>query len=375
MKTVFVHDHVFKRDGKNYYSEGQLTNNTWQRYLNFSDSLTVMARYEFVEAGEVSKLNLSSQDKVMFCCFSKIGIKEDLFTNEISSKLNEVINEADVVVCRVPSFLGAKAFFAARQLNKKILLEVVGCPFDSLRTHGSVLGKILAPIEYYKLKRILAKSNYSIYVTKYFLQKRYPTNGVSINASNVELIEHGYKIDLNKDVKVIKFIGSLKAKYKGLKDLIYALNYLKSEYAMLELHVLGSGDKNEYENLINKLGVNVTFFDPIPEGRLIFKWLSEGDLYVQPSHTEGLPRALIEAMSVGLPCIGTDVGGIPELLHRDALCSKKSPKELTKVITRFLNDKSFRKKQSEINYIVASDYNYKLLAKRRGKFIEELYRT
>ena len=38
-------------------------------------------------------------------------------------------------------------------------------------------------------------------------------------------------------------------------------------------------------------------------------------VYIQPSRIEGLPRALIEAMSRGCACVGSSVGGIPELLN------------------------------------------------------------
>jgi len=287
--------------------------------------------------------------------------------------MTEVIEDADVVICRVPSFLGSKAFYIARELDKKIILEVVGCPLDSYSTHGSFLGKIIAPIEYLKLKRILSKACYAVYVTEYFLQQRYPTNGLSTHASNVELIEHGYNIELVQDVKVVKFIGSLKAKYKGLHDLIYALKLLKDKGVELDLHVLGSGNKDEYVSLINELGINVKFFNPILEGGLIFKWLSGGDIYVQPSHTEGLPRALIEAMSVGLPCVATDVGGISELLPPDVLCKKKSPEELSSKILLIVNDRKVRLEKSKQNINKSKEYLKEAISFRRNKLFSTVY--
>ena len=45
----------------------------------------------------------------------------------------------------------------------------------------------------------------------------------------------------------------------------------------------------------------------------------EGDIFVFPTMAEGLPRALIEAMAVGLPCLSTPVNGIPELLNSNYL--------------------------------------------------------
>jgi hypothetical protein len=149
MKSVFVHDHIFKKVDNKYFSEGQLTSNTWQRYLQFSRSLTVVARCENVGEQSSKKLNLSSSEGVKFHCFNRLGVKERLFSNSMTSKMIEVIEDADVVICRVPSFLGSKAFDIAKKLNKKIILEVVGCPFDSFRTHGSFLCKMLTGFRYY----------------------------------------------------------------------------------------------------------------------------------------------------------------------------------------------------------------------------------
>jgi glycosyltransferase involved in cell wall biosynthesis len=45
-------------------------------------------------------------------------------------------------------------------------------------------------------------------------------------------------------------------------------------------------------------------------------YLKEADLFVLPSRTEGVSNALLEAMSQGIPCIATDVGGNPEALGK-----------------------------------------------------------
>ena len=51
----------------------------------------------------------------------------------------------------MPSNLGNMGVKYAKKYNKKYLVEVVGCPWDSLRNH-SIIGKVIAPIEYLKQK-------------------------------------------------------------------------------------------------------------------------------------------------------------------------------------------------------------------------------
>ena len=77
--------------------------------------------------------------------------------------------------------------------------------------------------------------------------------------------------------------------------------------------------------------------------------LRRADLFVLASRTEGLPRALIEAMAAGLPCIGTRVGGIPELLDDEALVAPGDAEALAARIRAFLDDAGLFERQAARN--------------------------
>ncbi|GAB3976194.1 glycosyltransferase family 4 protein [Plantactinospora veratri] len=82
---------------------------------------------------------------------------------------------------------------------------------------------------------------------------------------------------------------------------------------------LGDGRyRPRLERLATDLGVRrqVHFTGTISAATEVRRQLDAADLFVMPSRTEGLPKALIEAMARGLPAVATSVGGIPELLPR-----------------------------------------------------------
>ena len=187
----------------------------------------------------------------------------------------------------------------------------------------------------------------------------------------------GTKVETSSGIKVIKFIGSLKAKYKGLQDLIVALGVLKKQGIVLQLDILGSGDREFFKALVIKHNVQneVLFSKPISGGAEVIRWLSKGHLYIQPSHTEGLPRALIEAMSIGLPCIGTRIGGIPELLDERALVDKKSPYQIATLIEKFANDQAFRCEMAKLNFEKAKNYRFDFLQQKRNRFYQEVLKV
>lgn len=109
------------------------------------------------------------------------------------------------------------------------------------------------------------------------------------------------------------FVGRL-APIKSLQTLIRATALALPRVPELHLWVVGDGaERKKLEALVDELGIaeSVTFWG---ERHDVGGFFSAADLYCMSSTSEGLPMSLLQAMSVGVPAIVTDVGGMAEVV-------------------------------------------------------------
>ena len=110
------------------------------------------------------------------------------------------------------------------------------------------------------------------------------------------------------------FLGRL-SHVKGADVLMRAVSNGVLEETNSQLVFLGSGNMEASlrEAASGIPGGRVRFEGFVPHGR-VSEWLGASDLLVLPSRSEGLPLALIEALSLGVPVVASSVGGIPEIV-------------------------------------------------------------
>ena len=106
--------------------------------------------------------------------------------------------------------------------------------------------------------------------------------------------------------------------HKGYQDLIKALSMLQKVQLPKPWHVNIAGrDVDGMKRILQKdietygLENHVSLLGHVADRK---KLLQKTHLFVHPAHTEGLPNAIIEAMSASLPVVATDVGGVSELI-------------------------------------------------------------
>ena len=368
MKLGFVFDTRFLKYNDNYYCTNLSIELLTRRYLTVFDEMVVVGRCKDVSENPIGRYVKANNEKIRFQCIPvESPIKRIVNFKKNSKKIESVIKECDAIICR-----GWRGAFISKKLKKNYLIEVVNCAWDSYWNHG-FWGKIVAPIMFWMRKITTYDAPYVIYVTQKFLQKRYPTQGKKAAISDVKLEEFDETV-LTKRISKIESKGkdslihlgtaaAVNVPFKGQRFVIGALALLKERGMTNYIYeIAGSGDNTKLRQYANQKGVidQLIFKGSIMHDNMN-EWYDSLDIYIQPSLQEGLPRAVIEAMSRGLPCYGANTGGIPELLEDK--CVSNNNHNLEKKFANMLADynKKDAIKDAIRNYEEAKKYRSSVL--------------
>lgn len=353
----------------------------WQRYLEVFPHLTVVARIKPVAKAEPS-WRKSSGDKVRFVALPYYVGFTGLLKNvlQIRKVLSHTCRRADAVIFRVPSQSVMLAKFANSKLNH-YALEVVGDPFDVFAagvTH-SWLDKLLAFVSKFGLQKLAKSAVAACYVTEHYLQNNYPVarnkGAISVGCSDIELKQTDYAIaprNYSQPATNIVFVGSLSQLYKGPDILLRAIAELREQGYQFQVNILGAGIYLEQmQTLAIALGVaeQIKFVGEVNHAQ-VNQYLDDADIFVMPSRTEGLPRALIEAMARALPCLATNVGGIPELLSEPFLFDSEDFTGFAQKLGQLSQDMVLLNEASRNNLERARHYENEVLRRRRHEFYQ-----
>ncbi|WP_266182499.1 glycosyltransferase family 4 protein [Dyella humicola] len=127
------------------------------------------------------------------------------------------------------------------------------------------------------------------------------------------------QLNLSPDAPLVLYVGNLKPA-KGCLDLLEAFPALLAARPQAQLVYVGAGPcQTTLLERASALGCadRVFLAGPVPHGALPH-WFRAADLLCLPSHNEGVPNVVLEAMSCGIPVVATHVGGIPEVLPSQA---------------------------------------------------------
>ena len=164
------------------------------------------------------------------------------------------------------------------------------------------------------------------------------------------------ELGVSDDTIVVTTVSNFN-KVKGLDILCHAIKYLvdNDKIGNTLVYIVGQPEKDvkELKELIRQLSIESYIkMEGIKNNIPIY--LNASDIYVQASRHEGLPLALMEATSVGLPIVASDVGGIPEVAqeNRNALLvPSENAIKLAIALDKMISDSNLRNEfaQQSIN--------------------------
>ena len=164
----------------------------------------------------------------------------------------------------------------------------------------------------------------------------------------------------------------------GIDILIRAMADVKKTFPATKCHIIGDGiARGALQKLASDLNLNqdIIFFGSVPYEEIPF-YLKKADVFVRPSRSEGMGNSFVEALSVGLPVIGTSVGGIPDII-RDCetglLCNIDDPQDLAeKICSIFKNPALVAHMQERGRQLVEEKFSWNSIAHSYKQLFESV---
>lgn len=351
----------------------------WKRYLTVFDKIIIVARVD--KETRIENFNYVESNQIMVYPLTNYqGLVQGILTfltttTEITSLVKNEKNS--FFLLRGPGSIGNILGSILRKNKLQYSVEVVGDPFEVFITQKGLLSYLLAYKERISLMKTIRYAKSVSYVTQFQLQRRYPfKGGYQSYYSSIELNSRFFvqeKEFASKPLTLIG-IGNLEMPYKGVGVLLKALKVLADSKINFTLMWIGDGKLlPEYKKFVyeNKLSDKVRFVGSISNEE-IPNYLNKSNVFIMPSLTEGLPRALIEAMASRLICLGSNVGGIPELLDEECLFPTNDYLAIAEKLKEVHSNFSHYKRYSELNYKKASEYLPEILEERRNNFYKSI---
>lgn len=332
-------------DGRIRTIRGYARYEAWGGYLRSFDEVVLLARVEPSE--DMSGASVEGPGVTVLEVPYYRGFRELLKATPALVRFmrTQIVDRTACYGARVPNPVGLLLQARARQLNAPFLVQVVGNTAESLQagTFGNI-GRLAAPLARAVVRHSVRSAQAAIFVTRRTLQEIYPpsADAIVLSRSNVELpaeavaqAPRDYASDPLHDPVRIVTAGSQEQNYKGHDVLLESVKLLNEQGVQVQVTIVGGGRlHDELVQKANNLGLRyqVHFTGNVPGSADVRDYIRQSDLFILPSRTEGLPRALIEAMACGVVSMGSAVGGVPELLSSDFIFEPSDPEALAATV-------------------------------------------
>lgn len=207
--------------------------------------------------------------------------------------------------------------------------------------------------------------------------KHYIVHYLGVSKRGIKNYQLRTELGIQPDENVVTSIG-FDIDVKGFDLLVQAVSSLKDKQLRFKVVIIGlcKEENRKLQHLLHSYNVedcilSVGIRDDVDD------FLYFTDIYIQASRTEAISLSIMEALQYGIPIIGTNVGGIPEVCipgHNGFLFEKDDSEGLANVLCQLLEDGKLRNQFSTESLMLAKKYNRKNSAKVLKDIYEYLMR-
>lgn len=178
-----------------------------------------------------------------------------------------------------------------------------------------------------------------------------------------------------RDTLKVLFLSRIERE-KGILETLQAIKILSERYSNIKLLVAGEGSYLEKARTLVQmwdLNAKVEFLGFV-RGEEKARTFATSDVYLFPTHGEGMPTSVLEAMAFGLPVLTRPVGGIRDFFEHGRhgfITESKEPRAFADFLERVLRNRSLWKQISDINHEYAKKH---FLASKVARRLENIYR-
>ena len=240
------------------------------------------------------------------------------------------------------------------------------------------LFSLLLKFSFFKSKRVIFHNHNDLKFLNLSTNNKFivlPSMG--INTSSYPFKKRKFNFSSNK-IKFV-FVGRL-IKDKGIVEYLEAAKIINKKYPNTSFTVLGSIDLSNLSH-INSDYINehkkFKFLNFISFVENTYEIIDKHDCLILPSYREGIPRVIMEAQSMGIPVLATNVPGCNSLIKANIngfLFKERDVKSLVNIIEKFINsDINILNKISNNAYInISTNFEEKIILDRYMKVINNL---
>ena len=344
-----------------------VTNKVKTYALGFQNVLEPLGKlgHEVIWAADFSQF--VADKSVIPCQIEQIDINTNPFNKSNATAYKQILDiieryDIEAVMCSTP-IGGALARLAAKKKDiRPVLYEAHGFLFfkgaplinqtvykweEELLAHYTDVLITITNEDYAAAQKFKLRSG----------ERPYLVHGAGVKVGvrvEIDRAEKRKSVDVPVDAFVIVSAGELN-KNKNTEVVVRALKDVP------EAHYIACGvgpEKENLEKLAEELGVSERFH-PMGYRTDMAELMAMSDVFTMMSFREGMPRSLLEAMDLGLPCVGSDTRGIRDLIdtHGGYICSPKDPKAFADAFNALIENYELRRSMGKYNQGKVQEYS------------------